>query len=90
MQTNEHKELMAAAEFYQSGIEDEHLKIWGLYKQKQTALPKHSAKASAPWEEIKCNVFCLSGKSTGSRTEFRWRNQKAPELLVKWGGYWRD
>lgn len=27
MQTNEHKELMAAAEFYQSGIEDEHLKI---------------------------------------------------------------
>lgn len=71
MQTNERKELIAAAKFYRSGIVSEHLKILGLYKRKKMALPNHSAKASAPWEEIKCKVSCLSGKSIGSRTEFR-------------------
>ena len=71
IQTNEHKELMAAAKFYQSGIVSEHLKILGLYKWKKMALPKHSAKASAPWEEIKCKVSCLSGKSVGSGIESR-------------------
>lgn len=86
MQTNEHKELMAAAKFYQSGIVSEHLKILGLCKWKKMALPKHSVKASAPWEEIKCKVSCLSGKSIGSRIKFRRHTQRAPELSVNTGG----
>lgn len=62
-QINEHKNLMAAAKFYQSVIPSDHLKLLHFYKWKKIAQPMHLAKVSAPWEERKCKVPCLSGTS---------------------------
>lgn len=52
---------MAAAKFYQSVIASEHLKLLHFYKWKKIALAMCLAKVSAPWEERKCKVSCLSG-----------------------------